>query len=107
MTVLVYTRIGGANREYHKDEINKLKQHKQYVCNYDDHHDETYAYFKFNVLPEYVDTAKKVFKEDPVSVWDKFQNHIKKAADPNSDTCTTGHCGQGRQRYHRQGRPGW
>lgn len=85
LTVLVYTRIGGANREYFKDEINKLKLHKQYVCNYDDHHDETYAYFKFNVLPEYVDTAKKVFKEDPVSVWDKFQNHIKKAEDPNSE----------------------
>lgn len=85
LTVLVYTRIGGANREYYKDDIEKLKEHKQYVCNYDDHHDETYAYFKFNVLPEYVDTAKKIFKEDPVSVWDKFQNHIKKAEDPNSE----------------------
>lgn len=85
LTILVYTRIGGANREYYKDAIETLKQHKQYVCNYDDHHDETYAYFKFNVLPEYVDTAKKVFKEDPVSVWDKFQNHIKKAKDPNSE----------------------
>lgn len=85
LTVLVYTRIGGANREYFKDEIETLKQHKQYVCNYDDHHDETYAYFKFNVLPEYVDTAKKVFKEDPVSVWDKFQTHIKNAEDPNSE----------------------
>lgn len=84
-TIIVYTRIGGANREAYEDEIKTIIGHPQYKDNCDDEKDNTYAYFKFNIFEKYLDTAKKMFKEEPIPVFEMFENHIKKAEDPNSE----------------------
>ena len=83
-TVIVYTRVGGGNRETYQTDIDEIITHTQYIDNYDDEKDNTYAYFKFNVLPEYLHTAKTIFTEEPLSVWDMFERHMKRAKDPNS-----------------------
>ena len=84
-TVIVYTRIGGANREAYEDEIKTIINHPQYKDNCDDEKDNTYAYFKFNVFEKYLDTTKKMFVKEPIPVFEMFENHIKKAEDPNSE----------------------
>lgn len=83
--VIVYTRIGGPNRNNYKQQIKNIKQHKQFITDYDDKHDNTYAYFKFKVLPEYIDTTKIMFDEEPLTVWELFERHLKRAQDPNSE----------------------
>lgn len=84
-TVIVYTRIGGANREAYEDDIKTIIGHPQYKDNCDDEKDNTYAYFKFNVFKKYLDTTKKMFVKEPITVYEMFENHIKKAEDPNSE----------------------
>lgn len=83
--VIVYTRIGGPNRNDYKQQIKTIRQHKQFIKDYDDEYDNTYAYFKFKVLPEYLDTTKIMFDEEPLTVWELFERHIENAKDPNSD----------------------
>jgi len=58
--VTVYARIGGGNREHHANEWEALKGHPQYVRDYDDTFDNTYASIEFKViLPEH----QKAFAE--------------------------------------------
>lgn len=83
--VIVYTRIGGPNRNDYKQQIKTIRQHKQFIKDYDDEHDNTYAYFEFKVLPEYLDTTKIMFDEEPLTVWELFERHIENAKDPNSN----------------------
>lgn len=84
-TIIVYTRIGGNNRNDYQEEIQQIMKHPQYKDNCDDELDNTYAYFKFNVLPKYSDTAKKIFKEEPIPVFQMFERHMERAKDPNSE----------------------
>ena len=83
--VVVYTRIGGPNRENYLKEIKDILSHPQYKDNCDDDFDNTYAYFKFNILDNYASTAKSMFKEEPVPVSIMFERHIERAKDPTSE----------------------
>lgn len=84
-TIIVYTRIGGSNRIDYKQEIENIRKHNQYITDYDDNFDNTYAYFKFNILPKYLDTSKYMFKEEPLNVTQLFERHIERAKDENSE----------------------
>lgn len=85
VNVIVYTRIGGPNREDYKQEIIDIRKHKQFINDYDDDFDNTYAYFKFKVLPEYLDTSKSIFNGEPLNINELFEKHIENAQDPNSE----------------------
>jgi len=58
--ILVYTRVGGGNREYHVDEIKELRKMPGYVTDYNDSFDSTYASFVFDVPEKYVDDFAKL-----------------------------------------------
>ena len=47
--ISVYTRIGGNNREHYKKEIDTLQKIKEYIKDFDDTFDTTFATFEFNV----------------------------------------------------------
>lgn len=47
--VSVYTRIGGGNREYYQEEIEKLEKLEGYSYDEDDDYDCTYATFYYNI----------------------------------------------------------
>ena len=49
----IYTRVGGGNREYYADEIEKLCSMPTYVSDEDDDFDCTYATFTFGVPEEW------------------------------------------------------
>lgn len=83
--VIVYTRIGGPNREHYLKEIKDILSHPQYKDNCDDEFDNTYAYFKFNILDNYTVTAKSMFKEEPLPVSKMFERHIERTKDTSSE----------------------
>jgi hypothetical protein len=52
-SILVYTRVGGGNREAYSDEIEWMRSLPTYVDDYDDDFDSTYATFVFHVPEEW------------------------------------------------------
>lgn len=50
--VVIFTRIGGGNRESYSASIKRLKNFKGYVTDYDDDFDNTYAYFEYQIPQE-------------------------------------------------------
>lgn len=75
--IRVYTRSGGQNREVFKDNWKTIIHNPLYAGDYDDGFDDTYAYIEFNIPEKYKDTAKKMFKEEPINVGEKFKNECK------------------------------
>jgi hypothetical protein len=51
--ILVYTRVGGGNREHYEEEIEELRSMPTYVEDYDDDFDNTFANFIFDIPEEY------------------------------------------------------
>lgn len=47
--VIVYTRLGGGNRDSYKQSIDRLRSKYNYVKDYDDTFDSTYASFEFKI----------------------------------------------------------
>lgn len=65
--VIVYTRIGGPNRQDYKDAIDILCTRNDYVTDYDDSFDNTYASFEF-AIPEYeLNMVKETYKNSDTS----------------------------------------
>lgn len=75
--IRVYTRLGGLNRGNYIKEWNTIREHKYYIKDFDDSFDNTYAYVDFKVPQDFEYTAKKMFKEEPISVADRFNKEIE------------------------------
>lgn len=76
--IIVYTRCGGGNRDYYEDVFSKMEKHPEYVTDYDDDYDCTYAYFVFNVPEKFKKQAELMSdKNKPKSVHEKFQDVIE------------------------------
>lgn len=83
--IRVFTRLGGNNRHSYKDTWNKIKRNEYYLKDYDDNFDNTYAYIEFSIPDKYKDTAKNMFKNEPMSFEDKFKKELKDMNNPNSE----------------------
>ena len=78
--MIVLTRIGGGNRKDYKDVFKNIKKHPEYIKNYDDKFDKTYAYFEFDVPEKYKYTCKSIApKEDRLSVGDMFKKRSRRS----------------------------
>lgn len=64
--------------------MDTIRHNKLYAGDYDDGFDETYAYIEFNIPDKYKETAKKMFKEEPITVWEKFNNECKEMKVPGT-----------------------
>lgn len=51
--ISVLTRLGGDNREFHKEDIEKLRAHPNYIEDKDMQDDNTYARFLFSIPKEF------------------------------------------------------
>lgn len=72
--IILYTRNGGGNRECLVYVNERLTQHPNYIKDYDDDFDCTYAYFHFSVPEEYLLITKVMATgKDPESVTDRFE----------------------------------
>lgn len=73
--VVIYTRTGGGNRECYADDgdcsqcyhtlNDALAAKPNYLCDYDDDYDRTYAYFEFRPLDEYAALFTGIQSNDP------------------------------------------
>jgi len=85
--IVVYTRNGGGNREHYDDECEagencnctgciityQLPKHPNYIRDYDDDFDRTYAYVEFSVPEKYREIAKELATgEKPETIQEKF-----------------------------------
>lgn len=71
----IYTRLGGGNRDYYKDNINNLRNHDWFDYDEDDDFDFTYATFYYDVPEEHkeiVDMIAELGSGEPES----FKNAI-------------------------------
>ena len=82
--IRVFTRLGGGNREEYKENWDKIRKHELYLKDYDDEFDTTYAYIEFNIPEQYKETAKKMFKEEPVSFQKKFEKELSEMQIPGT-----------------------
>ena len=75
--IRVFTRLGGGNRPDYKDTWNKIRKHDLYIKDYDDDFDCTYAFIEYKIPDKFKETAKKMFKGEPVSFSDKFNKELE------------------------------
>lgn len=75
--IRVFTRLGGGNREGYEETWDKIQSHELYITDYDDDFDCTYAYIEYNIPEKFKETAKKMFKGEPVSFSDKFNKELE------------------------------
>ncbi len=76
--IILYTRNGGGNREEYQHVFDMLGEHPNYIRDYDDSFDETYAYVEFSVPAEYKKILDDmVIDSDIENVHQKFERIIK------------------------------
>lgn len=83
--IRVFTRLGGGNREDYQETWDKIRMHELYLGDYDDGFDETYAYIEFKIPEKYKETAKKMFKGEPVRFKEKFNKELKEMNRPGTE----------------------
>jgi hypothetical protein len=75
--ILLYTRNGGGNREAYQDVMDKLAKHPDYLKDYDDNFDCTYAYIEFSIPKKHKKFVKEFMTgEKPETVMEKFTKTI-------------------------------
>lgn len=76
--LVIFTRNGGGNREEYQGVIDELAKHPNYVNDFDDDFDSTYASIRFSVPSQYQELVEALKpKEKMPSLWDKTQESIK------------------------------
>lgn len=73
--ILLYTRNGGGNRESYFYIFDILRKHPNYIRDYDDDFDSTYAYIEFSIPDQYKELIKELPGESQ-SPSEKFQNML-------------------------------
>ena len=63
----------------------QIRKHELYIKDYDDEFDNTYAYIEFKVPDKYKETAKHMFKGEPISFEDKFNKELEDMNKPGTE----------------------
>ena len=84
--IRVFTRLGGGNRPDYKETWDKIRNHNLYIKDYDDDFDCTYAYIEYKIPEQFKETAKKMFKGEPVSFSDKFNKELEEMNKEGSES---------------------
>lgn len=85
VTIRVFTRLGGGNREYYKETWKKIRSHELYATDYDDSYDNTYAYIEYKIPEKYKKTVLKMYKGEPISFKEKFEKELREMEIPGTD----------------------
>lgn len=83
-TVRVFTRTGGGNREDYEDNWQEIRKNSNYITDYDDDFDDTYAYIEFKVPAEKIESAKALFAGEPESFEEKFNKSMEEMSNFDS-----------------------
>jgi len=74
--VIIFTRLGGGNREYYQKEIEQLRNNPYYITDYDDDFDCTYAYFEFVIPDKWREDIEKIRNKDFKNTSDEYKKFI-------------------------------
>lgn len=75
-TIILFTRNGGGNRESYFPK--NIREHPNYLTDYDDSFDSTYAYIEFSVPTRFQEALKKLATgKEPEKISVKFQRVIQ------------------------------
>ena len=74
----IYTRTGGNNRVFYEQENKEMATHPEYVTDYDDSHDSTYASWIFNVPKKWSNDYEKIKKGEIEELSKSYQKQVRK-----------------------------
>lgn len=76
--IIIYTRNGGGNREDYEDVFDVLSKHPNYICDYDDDFDCTYASIEFSVPDKFIVLTKEFVRlgVDTTTGSEKFKKFL-------------------------------
>lgn len=74
--ISIYTRVGGGNRDDYQDEIDELRSHPNYIKDYDDDFDSTFATFQFSVPEEFENDYDLIIAGDLKEISDKYKQRV-------------------------------
>lgn len=74
----VYTRTGGGNREHYKDGNNEIISHPNFITDFDDNFDCTFASWIFSVPEKWKDDYEKIKNNKLKDVSKEYQAEIKR-----------------------------
>jgi hypothetical protein len=77
-TINIYTRVGGGNRESHKDEIEELRKNQNYIRDYDDNFDNTFATFVFSIPEKWKIDFDKLINNKGNEISDEYKQELKR-----------------------------
>lgn len=75
--IILYTRNGGGNREEYQSIIDKLATHPNYICDYDDDFDCTFASIEFSYPEEHRPLLEKLALLKTKTPQEKFDDLMK------------------------------
>lgn len=77
--VVIFTRIGGGNRESYNTSIKRLKNFKGYIRDYDDDFDNTYASFEYQIpANKLVEVVAFLSSSDTTTGGEKLKQSLEK-----------------------------
>lgn len=85
----VYTRTGGGNREGYTDEINEMRSMPDFVADFDDSFDSTYASFVFRVPEKWREDFKSIIAGEVAKVSEAYKSELYRIYPKCSDTFDT------------------
>lgn len=80
--IVVYTRLGGGNRDYYENVYEKMKKHPQFVRDEDDSFDCTYSSFFFKIPENRISEVQEFIGND-TAPQQKFKELIESLDDPS------------------------
>ena len=85
--ITVHTRNGGGNRPDYEDVTKKLRAHPNYLYDFDDEFDSTFASYVFKCPEDFLGEAKKVIRDigDAILPAEKWKKLFEKLDDKNND----------------------
>lgn len=74
--ICVFTRVGGGNREEYADDIEELQQSDEYITDYDDDFDSTYATFVFRVPEQWKEDYRKIVEGSIKNISEAYKTEL-------------------------------
>lgn len=76
--ISVYTRVGGNNRGSFISQIEEMRKMPNYLEDYDDNFDNTFATFVFSVPEEWKEDIEKIMEGKAADISNKYVEQLKK-----------------------------
>lgn len=84
--IYVLTRCGGPNRDMYAKEWHDIQSHPQYLKDYDDEYDNTYACIEFKTPEDSLEFTKSISTgSNPLTLQELFEKEMKEMDIPGSD----------------------